>query len=243
MTTTTPTRGERVRERIAALRAARNDLERELAAITAHPDYSDAYKQRLIAEARERFAATAKAQASVAWRDGQTVLAALDAEMRLAAQAEARDPARVQLATAELQARLSAAGDSFGQQSQLDALRDFERLARLRGDEDALHALRIVALPLADELRRSGDDGADFVGRLEAHDRQLREQLLLLESERAWLQGYELQELRSAILATEDAATGRQRSPWSPPSSWQLDVLGESTESLGGGVHWRDAND
>jgi hypothetical protein len=214
------------------------------------PRFTDAFKGEQIAELRQRQSGEAFTTSKSAWTAAQALLAEVDAELTATAKADDAKVnwQRVTALTDDLRSQLAAppVSASIGADSRLAVLERAEQRARLSGDDDALRAIRTAGREALGEIR-ARMEGADaeragaLLTRLEADEKAQSAAIGALESERSYLTTFALPDLAAEMRSLESSLTGQTGGLWSV-STWSRDILGESFEAHGGGVHFRDKN-
>ena len=217
---------------VDALRRIRGEFEAERAAIQANPNYSDSFKARLVAQAREWSAAQAYQVASAgqkALRQGQAE--AIDELRRVTMSKDDEiDANKLNWKTTEyLNALRSAPHDA----ARLDVL---NRLTR----EAQYSPTTRKALSLAAGELMHGDFGQRASQARNTLARWAEEERAPLEAAQAQLDAYPsvMEEYRNEALLQEEFFGGQRRYS-GMLSDWQKSIFDESHESLGH-VVWRD---
>ena len=201
----------------------REDLER----IQAVPQWSESYKAELARRVRAQRTQEAKDDARATWRRAQARAqrAKEDLEAARAAVDDGVNWQKLQTLSAEYAARLKNPPPGRTRHQVLDDLVSLAGASR--------EGRRALALA-AGEFLSSGE----FAQQASAARAALSQ---WAEEERAPVKQAELEaahadagldEIRRAVLATEEAVTGQRRHVWSI-SEWQKDVLSEDAVSLG----------
>lgn len=221
----------------AALRAIQANLdqfEAERRLIQSHPDYSQQWKDRALAQRRDMRSVEAKQEFRDRWKAYQKAKQAAAAAVVEARQAKdaGLNWSQIQVQAAEYASRIKNPPAGRTRAQMLDALAQQASASR--------EGRRAFALAASDYL--SGGELAQQASAARAALRQWEEQdaAPVVEAERqaAAFEAIE-PELRRRALDVENGFAGRSGSMWGGVSEWQRDVLAETPETLGY-VVWRD---
>lgn len=232
--------------RVDSLRREWGDMQtRALNEIQSDPRLSDAYKAELVQAWNDENAGQAEQAAREAWQTYQRAADAITADM---VTASAENSARYDLAavgtliqdyTAQIQAPPVPQGMEDSRTHRLAYIAEVLDRADASGNPNEQRAARIAAGPEVARLMGSGTSDADRMSR-DLHRRiadmstRERGRLPALEDKRRTLDARG-RELRGSILALEQRATGASGGIFGV-SPWQARILGESMETMGGGV-------
>ena len=218
---------------IDAIRAARAEFEAERRAIQANPNYSDSFKQKLVAQARAYAEGKGYVAAADGWEDYQKGKREARAAVGRAtlARDEGINPHMVMLKTEEFRTALRTAPGDAARLKVLDRL-----LGEAQYSRETRRALNLAAA----DLLQSGD----FAQQASRARQTLaawtaEEDALVVEAQRQ-AESYEAiePELRRVILDEETGIKGQPRYS-GMISEWQARIFQESHESLAH-VVWRD---
>lgn len=239
-------RSDKTANEIQRLRTLRAEFDQKRQAILADERYSAQYKHQLLDDLAASESAAAKAVASDAWKQVERDQTALTTEMQRlhSSHMAGYDFAALNYQTQRLRALISAPANALTGDSPAARLRARYDEAVKMGDVNQQRAIRALGLELLADAKPGGSTdemrARDLYLQLEADE--LNDQPAGMAELKADADALAFNQrlLRGEIRQTETALTGATSdTALSMPTPWESDVLGETAESRGGGVRWK----